>query len=133
MHTGSESADQSGRLKDANCLMLVYFVHTVYGLKRRDVFVNAVSNELYNIDDNYENYRNKITEFVQNKDIDSLARQLFLQPNMLMSFVFEYSQNRISLTKYSNKVFLQFIGRCMDPHKPNNKLYALFLQRPSQA
>ena len=58
-----------------------------YGIKRKEAFVNALVNETYKTDHDYNNYKNKINGMITNNDNEQFIKQLFLKPNMVLSIV----------------------------------------------
>ena len=110
--------------------------HKCYEAKRRAEFINIVKNEMYTIDENYQQYNVRIRKLFENKDSSQFIRQTLLQPNMVLSMIL--SQNMIekdyfhSTNKHSpfltlkqrqeNKPLLYYFG-----YKQDTKLGAFLL------
>ena len=84
--------------------------HKYYNITRREDFMNRIKNDIYNIDTNYTNYKNKITIIVNKRDINGIAQELMVQPNLLLSIV------------WNGKPLLYYIGVA-----DNFKIFELFL------
>ena len=61
--------------------------HKYYGIKRKNLFINLIKNNIYNIDLNYDRYRIKLEALAKNGDINQLSNQLFLKPNTVLSMM----------------------------------------------
>ena len=59
--------------------------HKYYGIKRRSLFIDSVSNFVYKNTLDYIQYKNKILTFVIDNNINQLCKQLFLKPNICAS------------------------------------------------
>ena len=79
---------------------------------RRSEFVSNVNNLIRN-DHNSENYKSKITLFIQNGNINYLTKELIWQPNIVLSMIDNATQPFLCLnaTMTKNlKLFEMFLG-----------------------
>ena len=61
--------------------------HKYYGIKRKDIEINSVSNIMYNTNNNYNKYKIKILTIINDKDINQLSFHLFCRPNCILSMI----------------------------------------------
>ena len=61
--------------------------HKYYGIKRKKVQIHSVCNIMYNTNNNYNRYKRKILQIIQNKDMNQLGKHLFLRPNCILSMI----------------------------------------------
>ena len=54
---------------------------------RQEEFISNVSNQIYIIDENYDKYKFKINNLIENGDTRNLTKQLFWKPNIVLSIV----------------------------------------------
>ena len=80
-------------------------------MKRRRELIDSIK-ELRDVDSNYDQYKAKMNEIVNSQDMIRFSNEILLEPNLILSFVFD------------NRLFLQRIG-IFD--RWSFKLYALFI------
>ena len=61
--------------------------------KKLDIEVHSVGNIMYNINNNYDQYKKKILSIIKDKDINQLAMHLFLRPNCILSMINDHGLN----------------------------------------
>ena len=61
--------------------------HKLYSLIRQDEFISNVKNQIYNIDENYDQYKLKINKLIDDRDTNNLTKQLFWKPNIVLSII----------------------------------------------
>ena len=88
--------------------------HKYYGIKRRQQFINSVSNEVYNNNSNYQLYKNKIMTLITDNNISQFCKELFIKPNIILSMTTKVRQFNLPL--------LWLIGRY-----ENFKMFELWL------
>ena len=87
----------------------------MYSVIRQSDYINTICNELYDIDGNYNKYKQKINKMIETNDSSNFIRQLFVRPNSVLSMItFEIGKRFIPL--------LRIIG-----FSGNDKLFALYL------
>ena len=86
--------------------------HKYYNVKRRKGFIDSVSNLIYNINEDYLKYKSKIIGFVNDNNINLLAKQLFMKPNIVLSIIGRNNQPLL----------------CLIGNTQNRKMFILFLQ-----
>lgn len=59
--------------------------HKYYSVKRRELFINSIYNNVYNINNDYYRYQNKIIALINDNNINELSNQLFLKPHIVLS------------------------------------------------
>ena len=99
------------------CGLIVFIGHKYYGIKRRRLFIDSIDNIVYNINNNYEKYKNKILSIIQNNNIDQFSIELLMKPSIIMSmFGYEGDEDcdilllfHIGLQEESNKAISLFI------------------------
>ena len=64
--------------------------HKFYNVWRRQQFIDSVTHSVYNVNENYEKYKNKIVGLVKDHNINQFARQLFVKPNIVASLIDKY-------------------------------------------
>ena len=64
-------------------------MHKLYAFARQSDFVRNITNQVYQIDNVYNNYKLKILKLIENHDITNLTKQLFWKPNAIASFLLE--------------------------------------------
>ena len=67
--------------------VIVTIGHKFYSFVRQSEYIESIRNEVYNIDQEYESYKQKIHIFVENKDTKNLTKHLFWNPNIILSFI----------------------------------------------
>ena len=87
--------------------------------ERRKIFVDSIDNIIYNINPNYEKYKNKIISFVNDNNIDQFAKEIFIKPNIIISMI---CRRKVTDRSYYSAPLLYFIGA-----KQNSKMFELFL------
>ena len=88
--------------------------HKYYAIKRKKQFVDSVYDIVYNENRDYRTYKNKILAIIKSKNANQLATQLFINPNLVFSFIEPFGGT------YEPLLFV--IGQTGD-----NKLLSLFL------
>ena len=88
--------------------------HKYYNIKRRKKLMYSVSNLVYNVNEDFENYKNKIVRLIEQHNVNDFAKQLFLRPNLMAGLIVDKDP------------LLLFIGEDIT-RKNNLKLYELFL------
>ena len=90
--------------------------HKYYGIKRRKLFINSIDNIVYNNDNNYEIYKNKIWTLSRYNNINQFSIELILKPNIIISMFstnsFGYVPLLYRLGRFGygrNKIFLLFL------------------------
>ena len=61
--------------------------HKLYSFARQEEYINGVINQLYNIDNNYIEYKFKINQYISNNDTNNLMKQSIWRPNVVLSIV----------------------------------------------
>ena len=69
--------------------------HKLYGMKRRRELIDSI-NELRDVDSNYDQYKAKLNEIVNSKDMIRFSNEILLEQNLVLSFVFD---NRLFLQR----------------------------------
>ena len=90
--------------------------HKYYGIKRRKIFIDSVSNMAYYNESDYSTYRNKILTLINDENINQLSKQLFIKPNIILSMMSDNGK-----TGHSDVPLLTMMGRT-----DNFKMYELF-------
>ena len=61
--------------------------HKYYTIMRQSPLINSIKNQVYEIDNNYSKYKDKILTLIHNHDSDGLMKQLFWKPNVVLSII----------------------------------------------
>ena len=93
--------------------------HKYYGIKRKNVEINSVSNIMYSTNNNYSKYKNKILEMINDYDINQLGTHLLLRPNCILSMIY---YNNSGYRKNCSFPYLYIIGQTN-----SLKMFELFL------
>ena len=64
--------------------------HKLYSIIRQSEYIESIANEIYNVDNNYESYKNKINKLISNMDTNNLVKQCFWRPNLVVSIINRY-------------------------------------------
>ena len=83
--------------------------HKYYSIVRQTDYINAISDEMYNVDGDSGLYNDKIRKLIESNSTNNMIKQLFLQPNKVLSL-----KKRTPLL-------------CKIGEHNNDKLYLLFL------
>ena len=59
--------------------------HKYYSIVRQGEYIRNITNEIYNIDNDYNLYKNKVLRMIESKDSVNIMKQLFCRPNMVFS------------------------------------------------
>ena len=89
-----------------NFVVLSIVRHKLYGIKRKSDFITSNVNLLYNIDGNYIKYCKKIESLMSSNNIDYIANELLLQPNLILSIIDNEKKEPLLgiVTRYDNNI-----------------------------
>ena len=98
--------------------------HKYYSIVRQSELINNIKNQVYEIDNNYNNYNKKIVELANNHDSGALMKQLFWKPHVVLSMIVhgrDYVRQKDSfyplfseISKEFNDISVKFILFCLN-------------------
>ena len=59
--------------------------HKYYAIKRKRLFIDSINNIVYNIDNNYIKYKNKICLMIRNNNINDFMYEILIKPSIVIS------------------------------------------------
>ena len=86
--------------------------HKYYNIKRRQIVIENVSNNVFNINLDYDKYNNKIMSMVNDNNIIEFGRELLLKPNIILSIMCQYSLEYVPLL-YMTREFIKLHELCL--------------------
>ena len=103
--------------------------HKFYTIKRKEMFIDSIDHLIYDNNNDYPNFQTKINTLINDNDISKLSKQLFFQPNIVLSLINDNSEPllaTIGLTKQYRmyELFLNclfhFGEMILNEREPNN-------------
>ena len=97
--------------------------HKYYATARRDLFVKNVSTIVYDNDNDYGKYKQKLISIIGNNDVSQFAHEMILKPNIIFCMFVPYKEWTFDTP--GDAPMILYAGSCV--YKNGVKLFSLFL------